>query len=168
MGWVLFSFHLQRSYSLVVFNQCATLYLVRIFSAARCAGFRQEKSPGRVGRCRIEHGGYAWESRRKGAEETLCIRYVHLSGRLQANVQHCTWLGSPMCAASGGSSTWGNTWERTYSLVVSDERATVKANCFTKRNSIDIIAIGSFASEVETVLLHTLWVKRDAGRGTPA
>ena len=73
-----------------------------------------------------------------------------------------------MCAASGGSSTWGNTWERTYSLVVSDERATVKANCFTKRNSIDIIAIGSFASEVETVLLHTLWVKRDAGRGTPA
>ena len=49
MGWVLFSFHLQRSYSLVVFNQCATLYLVRIFSAARCAGFRQKKSPGRVG-----------------------------------------------------------------------------------------------------------------------
>ena len=27
------------------------------------------------------------------------------------NVRHCTWLGSPMCAASGGSSTWGNTWE---------------------------------------------------------
>ena len=59
-----------------------------------------------------------------------------------------------MCAASGGSSTWGNTWERTYSLVVSDERATVKANCFTKRNSIDIIAIGSFASEVEIVPLR--------------
>ena len=73
-----------------------------------------------------------------------------------------------MCAASGGSSTWGNTWERTYSLVVSDERATIKDNCFTKRNSMDIIAIGSFASEVEIVLLHTLWVKRDAGRGTPA
>ena len=35
----------------VVFNECATLYLVRIFSAARCAGFRQEKSLGRVGRC---------------------------------------------------------------------------------------------------------------------
>ena len=35
-------------------DQCATLYLVRIFSAARCAGFRQKKSPGRVGRCRIE------------------------------------------------------------------------------------------------------------------
>ena len=42
-------------------------------------------------RWRIQHGGYAWESRRKGAEEALCIRYVHLSGRLQANVQHCTW-----------------------------------------------------------------------------
>ena len=89
MGWVLFSFHLQRFYSLVVsdevgectwlgspmcaasggsstwgntwerayspvvFDERATLYLVRIFSAARCAGFRQEKSPGRVGRCRI-------------------------------------------------------------------------------------------------------------------
>jgi hypothetical protein len=26
-------------------------------------------------------------------------------------VRECTWLGSPMCAASGGSSTWGNTWE---------------------------------------------------------
>ena len=49
MGWVLFSFHLQRSYSPVVFDECATLYLVRIFSAARCAGFRQKKSPGRVG-----------------------------------------------------------------------------------------------------------------------
>ena len=37
-------------------NQCAALYLVRILSAARCAGFRQAKSPGRVGRCRIpEH-----------------------------------------------------------------------------------------------------------------
>ena len=29
MGWVLFSFHLQRSYALVVFNERATLYLVR-------------------------------------------------------------------------------------------------------------------------------------------
>ena len=34
-------------------NQCAALYLVRIFPAARSAGFRQKKSPGRVGRCRI-------------------------------------------------------------------------------------------------------------------
>ena len=73
-----------------------------------------------------------------------------------------------MCAASGGSSTWGNTWERAYALVALNERATMKDNCFTKRNSIDIIPIGSFASEVEIVLLHTLWVKRDAGRGTPA
>ena len=38
-----------RSFS----SQRPTLYLVRIFSAARCAGFRQKKSPGRVGRCRI-------------------------------------------------------------------------------------------------------------------
>ena len=42
----------------------------------------------------------------------LCAsRQVLLPGRFQANVQHCTWLGSPMCAAGGGSSTWGNTWE---------------------------------------------------------
>ena len=30
-------------------NQCAALYLVRIFPAARSAGCRQEKSHGRVG-----------------------------------------------------------------------------------------------------------------------
>ena len=35
-------------------------------------------------RWRIQHGGYAWESRRKSEEEALCIRYVHLSGRLQS------------------------------------------------------------------------------------
>ena len=74
-----------------------------------------------------------------------------------------------MCAASGGSSTWGNTWERERTLWLSLMNVRqMKADCFTKRNSIDIIHIGSFAAEVEIVLLHTLWVKRDAGRGTPA
>ena len=108
MGWVLFSFHLQRSYALIVFNQCATLYLVRIFSAARCAGFRQKKSPGRVGRCRIPQR----KSLRRCLGFFLCAScQLLLPGRFQANVQHCTWLGSPVCAASGGSSTWGNTWE---------------------------------------------------------
>ena len=34
MGWVLFSFHLQRFYSLVVSDERATLYLVR-FSHVR-------------------------------------------------------------------------------------------------------------------------------------
>ena len=52
-GWV-FSFHITGKFCFPDYpDQCATLYLVRIFSAARCAGFRQEKSPGRVGRCRI-------------------------------------------------------------------------------------------------------------------
>ena len=69
MGWVLFSFHLQRSYSLVVSDERATLYLVRFPHVRR--------------QWRIQHGGYAWESRRKGAEETLCIRYVHLASRLR-------------------------------------------------------------------------------------
>ena len=42
----------------------------------------------------------------------LCAsRQFFLPGRFQANVQHCTWLGSTMCAACGGFSTWGNTWE---------------------------------------------------------
>ena len=54
MGWVLFSFHLQRSYSLVVFNERATLYLVRIFSAVRCAGFRQENL------ATVKKMNYAW------------------------------------------------------------------------------------------------------------
>ena len=72
-----------------------------------------------------------------------------------------------MCAAGGGFSAWGNTWERAYALVVFNERATMKDNCFTKRSSMDIIHIGSFALEVEIVLLRTLWVKRNVGKGTP-
>ena len=40
------------------------------------------------------------------------------------------------------------------SRAVFNERATIKDNCFTKRNSMDIIAIGSFASEVEIVPLR--------------
>ena len=122
--------------------------MVRIFSAARCAGFRQEKSPGRVGRCRIPQR----KSLRRCLGLFLCAsRQVLLPGCFQANVQHCTWLGSPVCAACGGFSTWGNTWEsrtlpdsmkkrihplrggfffsfhlqRSYSLVVFDECATL-------------------------------------------
>ena len=50
----------------------------------------------------------------------LCAsRQVLLPGRFQANVQHCTWLGSPMCAASGGSSTWGEhlVWRSTFHVT---------------------------------------------------
>ena len=36
-------------------DQCAALYLVRILTAARCAGFRQAKSPGRVRSFRWKH-----------------------------------------------------------------------------------------------------------------
>ena len=71
-------FHLQRSYSPVVFNQCATLYLVRIFSAARCAGFRQKKSSGRVGRCRIQHGAMPGRVGGK-ARKKLCASVTSLS-----------------------------------------------------------------------------------------
>ena len=47
----------------------------------------------------------------------------------------------------------------------------MKADCFTKRNSMDIIVIGSFASEVEIVPLRASLERlqnevRDAG--TPA
>ena len=74
-------------------------------SAPMVLGWRRS---GRVGRCRIPQR----ESLRRCLGLFLCAsRQVLLLGRFQANVQHCTWLGSPMCAAGGGSSTWGNTWE---------------------------------------------------------
>ena len=42
----------------------------------------------------------------------LCAsRQILLPGCFQANVQHCTWLGSPMCAASGG--LWRSTFHVT-------------------------------------------------------
>ena len=143
-------------------DQCATLYLVRIFSAARCAGFRQEKSPGRVGRCRIPQR----KSLRRCLGLFLCAScQVLLLGRLQANVQHCTWLGSPVCAAGGGSSTWGNTWESAYSLVVSDERATKESRLLYKKeqhgyNSHRIVCIRSR----DCAAIHPLGQKR-CGKG---
>ena len=74
-------------------------------SAPMVLGWRR---PGRVGRCRIPQR----KSLRRCLGLFLCAsRQVLLPGRFQANVQHCTWLGSTMCAASGGSSTWWNTWE---------------------------------------------------------
>ena len=74
-------------------------------SAPMVLGWRR---PGRVGRCRIPQR----KSLRRCLGLFLCAsRQILLPDCFQANVQHCTWLGSPMCAASGGSSTWGNTWE---------------------------------------------------------
>ena len=74
-------------------------------SAPMVLGWRR---PGRVGRCRIPQR----KSLRRCLGFFLCAScQLLLPGRFQANVQHCTWLGSPVCAASGGSSTWGNTWE---------------------------------------------------------
>ena len=74
-------------------------------SAPMVLGWRR---PGRVGRCRIPQR----KSLRRCLGLFLCAsRQVLLPGRFQANVQHCTWLGSPVCAACGGFSTWGNTWE---------------------------------------------------------
>ena len=66
------------------------------------------RRPGRVGRCRIPQR----KSLRRCLGFFLCAScQLLLPGRFQANVQHCTWLGSPVCAACGGFSTWGNTWE---------------------------------------------------------
>ena len=74
-------------------------------SAPMVLGWRR---PGRVGRCRIPQR----KSLRRCLGFFLCAScQLLLPGRFQANVQHCTWLGSPVCAASGGFSTWGNTWE---------------------------------------------------------
>ena len=59
-----------------------------------------------------------------------------------------------MCAAGGGSSTWGNTWERAYSLVVLNERATNESRLLYKKEQHGYNSIGSFASEVEIVPLR--------------
>ena len=74
-------------------------------SAPMVLGWRR---PGRVGRCRIPQ--------RKASDDVWGFFFVHpvrsfFQVVFQANVQHCTWLGSPVCAACGGFSTWGNTWE---------------------------------------------------------
>ena len=96
----------------------------------------------------------------------LCgSRQFLLPGRFQANVQHCTWLGSPMCAAGGGSSTWGNTWERAYSLVVLNERATNESRLLYKKeqhgyNSHRIVCIRSR----DCAATHPLGQKR-CGKG---
>ena len=69
-GGFFFSFHLQRFYSLVVFNQCATLYL-EPKSSAPCGRFSEMKAgiaKERIARLLRFPG---WESRRKGAEETI-------------------------------------------------------------------------------------------------
>ena len=96
-------------------------------SAPMVLGWRR---PGRVGRCRIPQ--------RKSLRRCLGLflyasRQVLLPGRFQANVQHCTWLGSPVCAACGGFSTWENTWEKAYSLVVFNERATNESRLLYKK-----------------------------------
>ena len=66
----------------------------------------------------------------------LCAsRQVLLPGRFQANVQHCTWLGSPMCAASGGSSTWGNTWE---SRTLPDSTKKSLRRCLVWRSTFHV------------------------------
>ena len=109
-------------------NQCAALYLVRILPAARCAGFRQAKSPGRVGRCRIPQRK---SLRRMSGAFSLCIQSslspslfssqraaivlgAVIERALRAAQRDGGWnsrIGSPMCAACGGFSIWGNTWE---------------------------------------------------------
>ena len=71
-------FHLQHSYSLVVFNQCATLYLVRISSPAPCGRNRGTISPGRVGCCRIQHGAMPGRVGGK-ARKKLCASVTSLS-----------------------------------------------------------------------------------------
>ena len=134
MGWVLFSFHLQRSspksslterstylvrisaprpvgetggaispgrvrsatpYFSDCPNQCAALYLVRILSAARCAGFRQAKSPGRVGQSQTDVRGFF----------SLCLRSFLPSFRscsarsenvLRAAIKRALWAGFKM------------------------------------------------------------------------
>ena len=93
----------------------------RILPAARCAGFRQAKSPGRVGRCRIPQRK---SLRRMSGAFSLCIQSspsprlfssqraaivlgAVIERALRAAQRDGGWnsrIGSPMCAACGGSS----------------------------------------------------------------
>ena len=97
------------------------MYLVRILPAARCAGFRQAKSPGRVGRCRIPQRK---SLRRMSGAFSLCIQSslspslfssqraaivlgAVIERALRAAQRDGGWnsrIGSPMCAACGGFS----------------------------------------------------------------
>ena len=88
-GEILLSDHLRRS---------QRTYLVRIFPAARSAGYRQEKSPGRAG-----------ERKRK---KRFSFRLQRPNAPVEFDeVRERTWLGSSPCAASGGNSMGLNTWE---------------------------------------------------------
>ncbi len=98
------------SISPVVFNECATLYLVRIFSAARCAGFRQKKSPGRVGRCRIAQpeiqrtfGGRAPTIHKKSRPFYTADGFWHIRVILKRDTEHArreAGISRPSCAGS--------------------------------------------------------------------
>ena len=75
------------------------MYLVRIFPAARSAGFQARK--------------ITWESRKQNAKETFFIPSVTFFYSLVDfnEVRERTWLGSSPCAACGGNSTGLNAWE---------------------------------------------------------
>ena len=59
MGWVLFSFHLQRPYALVEFDEVRERTWLGSSPCAACGG--------------NSTGMNTWESRRQSAEVTLCI-----------------------------------------------------------------------------------------------
>ena len=88
-GEILLPAHLRRS---------QRTYLVRIFPAARSAGFQA--------------GKITWESRRKNAKETFFISSANPNAPVIFDqVRERTWFGSTPCAACGGNSTGMNTWE---------------------------------------------------------
>ena len=67
--------------SQVVFNQCASMYLVRFGPCAPLVGEYQTGAD------------ITWESQERNAWKKLCASdYVHLLVVFE-NVQHCTWLG---------------------------------------------------------------------------
>ncbi|MFR9257275.1 MAG: hypothetical protein ACLVMH_00005, partial [Christensenellales bacterium] len=60
--------------------QCAALYLVRILTAARCAGCRQAKSPERVGQSQTDVRGFF-----------LCAFVPSFFQIVFNQVRECTW-----------------------------------------------------------------------------
>ena len=82
--------HLKKSFFQIIFDEVRERTSVRIFPAARSAGFQA--------------GKITWESRRKNAEGTFSFHLQRPNAPVEFDeARERTWFGSTLCAASGGN-----------------------------------------------------------------
>ena len=89
------------SISLVVFDECATLYLVRIFSAARCAGFSVTEIGNRKERLRVREAGASAAGRGQRPYASFPEWQPHHNPSLQTHHPIIT-LSVGYCTGAGG------------------------------------------------------------------